>query len=135
MTAAPQSAAASSQATDRDPRSESSPERGKFSVVFRDLGDWAALNACREFLAARDFSAGETQVGAPIAVMHGEVKIGKYRTLSPEDLEFIHGRIDGDLRAGPVTVTIRGDAPVAAIEAFRSDPPDLCAQMHIEGRA
>ena len=132
----PQSAAASSRAADRAPRSESSPERGDFSVTFRDLGDFAALNAARTWLMARGFSSGRTEHGSPIGVMLGEYNIQKWRNLSPEDRADLHGMIKSptlSFREGPLTVVINRYAPASVIAAFNSEPEDLCAQMHVEG--
>lgn len=92
--------------------------------LFSDAGEYAALNAAVAWLKARGFSVGQEQSGHPIGIMLGEVTIGKWRSLSAEDITDLHGRLTTptlSYRAGPVTLTMRPDAPRAVVEAFLSE--------------
>lgn len=126
---------------DREPRTvTSSPVRGVNSVSFYDRGDFAAIDAARAWLKERGFSYGPMQDNAPIAVMHGKWKIGKWKTLSPEDLNDIHARImpaamTASMRGGPVTIRLRSTVHSDVRTAFDSDPDDVAAQAHVEGRS
>ncbi len=124
---------------DHEPRSGSlpSPERGDYSVTFRDEGDFRALYAAQAWLEARGFSFGSPQRGAPIAIMHGRVKIAKWRNLDSEERADLHGMIKSptfSYREGPVSIVINRYAPGFVLEAFRSDPVDLDARRHVEER-
>lgn len=92
--------------------------------VFDGIGDYGGLRAAEAWLKARGFSVGQEQSGHPIGVLLGEVTIGKWRSLSAEDITDLHGRLTTptlSYRAGPVTLTMRPDAPSAVIEAFLSE--------------
>jgi hypothetical protein len=105
--------------SDRRPSTDPS-----LSIEFDAAGDFEALGMAQAYLAARDFSFGPQQVGAPIGVMHNADPIAKWRNLSAEEQNDLHGIITGDFRRGPVTISIRRDAPSAVIEAFRSTIPE-----------
>lgn len=90
--------------------------------IFEGIGDYGALRAAEAWLKARGFSVGQEQSGHPIGVMLGEVAIGKWRGLSSEDIADLHGRLTTptlSYRSGPVTLTMRPDAPGAVFDAFR----------------
>lgn len=101
-----------------------------FQKVFDAKGDFAALTEAEKFITERGFSFGALQGAAPIAIMLGEIHVPKWRYLG-EDVEWLHGRLDSDnWRAGPVTLSIRKDAPQAVIDAIA----DHIAQASVEGR-
>lgn len=92
--------------------------------TFDQPGEFASIGACERWLKQRGFSVGSHQRGAPIGILHGDVSIAKWRNLDGEDIENLHGRITSptlSYREGPVTVSIRPDAPRAVIDAFLSD--------------
>lgn len=127
-------------AADREPRSGQylPPERGDYSATFRDGGDFVAIDNAIAWLKARGFSVGEMQSNEPIGIFLGEVTIGKWRTLSAEDHNDLHGKIlpasiSASMRSGPVTILIRRGAHSAVIEAFRSEAEDRAARAHVEG--
>lgn len=92
--------------------------------VFDDAGEHAALTAAAEWLKARGFSVGPTVSRSPIGVMLGECNIAAWSKLSSEDIADLHGRLTTptlSYRSGPVTLTIRPDAPGAVFDALRSE--------------
>lgn len=90
--------------------------------VFDRQGDFAALKDAEDWLRPRGFSFGALQGAAPIAVMFGDIHVPKWRHLG-DDVEWLHGRLDSkNWRAGPVTLTIRKDAPADVIHAFHWQP-------------
>lgn len=121
--------APSSRATvERQPRTAdpSSPAvRGDFSIRFAAAGEHEAMHAAEAWCRARGFSVGVLQADAPRGILLGDVTIAKWRNLDAEDRTDLHGVMEASgrtWRTGPVTITIRRDAPSAVIEAFRSDP-------------
>jgi len=127
---------AASQAADA-PRSGSiledltrgNPGRGEYSITFRNDGDFAAIEAAIAWLKKRGFSVGEMQRDDPIGVVFGDVTIHKWRTLSAEDRNDLHGKImpstpAASMRGGPVTFHLRRSSASSVIEAFRSEQVD-----------
>lgn len=149
---APSQSAASSPA-ETEPRTATSSHvvRGDYSVRFTHPGEHEAMHAAEDWCKARGFSVGALQADAPRGILLGDVSIAKWRNLDGQDREDLHGVMEAPWRtwrSGPVTITIRRDAPAAVIEAFRSEPEpadaageeqshptDCAAQAHIGGRA
>jgi len=105
------------------------PERRDFDVTFRNDGDFAAIDAAIAWLKDRGFSVGEMQRDDPIGVLFGDVEIHKWRTLSAEDRNDLHGKImpstpAASMRGGPVTFHLRRSSASSVIEAFRSEQVD-----------
>ena len=121
------SLSADSSPADREPltASSSSAVRGDYSIRFTGAGDHEAMHAAEAWCKARGFSVGTLQADAPRGILLGDVTIAKWRNLDPEDRTDLHGVMEAPgrtWRTGPVTITIRRDAPAAVIEAFRSEP-------------
>jgi hypothetical protein len=86
------------------------------------------MRAAEAWCKARGFSVGAMQADAPRGVMHGVMRIAKWRNLDGQDREDLHGVMEAPgrtWRTGPITITIRRDAPSAVREAFQSEPGDL----------
>lgn len=77
-------------------------------VRFEQVGDFAAYHAACKWLDDNGYSHGSMQRDDPIGIMRGDYSIAKWRNLSPKEVSALHGRITGDKRNGPVTVTIYG---------------------------
>lgn len=88
--------------------------------TFSDPGDFSAMRAAEDFLREAGFSIGSNQRGDPRGIMFGDVDISKWRNLSRADRRALHGYAEGDMRNGPVTVTICADAPQEAKRAFHA---------------
>jgi hypothetical protein len=99
------------------------PEDDRLSHTFTGAEDFAALRQAEAYLEARGFSFGQMQGSNPIAIMLGaDINIGKWRNLSPEEQNDADGQITSEnFRKGPVTISIRPDAPARVIEAFTAD--------------
>jgi hypothetical protein len=115
--------------------------RGDFQVTFYHQGDFAAFNACEAWLKERGFSVGPLQGNSPIGVLLGEgISIGKWKNLSGEDLNDLHAKImpasiSASMKGGPVKVILRSTVHSEVASAFRSDPEDIAARQHVEGKA
>lgn len=95
----------------RGAHSERAISRANFVKEFTAEGDFAALREAEDYLAKRGFSVGRRQRGAPCGVMFGEFEIQKWRNLSLEDRDALHGELLGPFREGPVRLTIFYNAP------------------------
>jgi hypothetical protein len=80
--------------------------------------DFAAARSAEQLLIDAGFSVGRSQRGSPRGVLWGSYDIQKWRNLSEDDREALHGLMTGDNRAGPVTVTIFSTAPDEAIASI-----------------
>lgn len=119
------------------PLSRRVEEQGKAYRIFNAEGDFAALNEARAWLTARGFTVAKEHDGAPIGVMLGDVKVETWRNLDPEDIEDLHGQLwtsHGRYRVGPVFLDIRDDCPQSVFDALESEPHDVEARRHVEGR-
>lgn len=85
--------------------------------------DFGAQRAAEDWLRARGFSFGPSQVDGPQAIWHGNCAISKWRNLSAAEKRDAHATMDG-ARAGSVRITLRAGAPAAAIEAFNQPDQD-----------
>jgi len=78
-------------------------------IPFAAAGDFNAMRQAEAYLAQHGFSVGPTQGKAPRAIKHGNWKIAKWRNLTAAERRDVDGRMEGDMRSGPVWVTIRLD--------------------------
>ena len=76
------------------------------TITFHDTADFAAARAAESWLRERGYSWGAMQCGAPCAIYKGRHIIGKWRNLSPKDRANADGQMTGDMRYGPVTITL-----------------------------
>ena len=88
------------------------------AITFHGAGDFAACNDAEKFLASAGFSVGRMQRGDPRGILFGDFDIQKWRNLSQFDIAHLHGFMRGDMRNGPVTVTLLDKAPAEAKAAF-----------------
>lgn len=86
--------------------------------TFSQAGDFEAMNAAEDFLRSAGFSVGTSQRGSPRGIMFGDCDIEKWRNLRQFEIGQLHGRMTGDGRNGPLTVTIFETAPIEAKRAF-----------------
>lgn len=89
-----------------------------FEKTFTGRGvDFEAYYAAKDWLQQRGFSCGSGQRGEPSGILLGDIMIAKWKNLSLKERLDLHGKLTGDHRCGPVTVTIFDDAPAEAIAA------------------
>lgn len=81
-------------------------------------GDFAACHTAEWFLESWGFCVGHAQRGAPRGILFGDYDIQKWRNLNQAHREALHGTMTGDMRNGPVIVTIFETAPAAAKDAL-----------------
>lgn len=91
----------------------------KFRKTFDDAGDFAASSAAERWCAARGIAVGCMQGKDPRGLLLGDFVVMKWRNLSARERRDLDGTMAGDMRHGPVTVTLNGaesDYPMLAIE-------------------
>ncbi|CVE51194.1 Uncharacterised protein [Serratia marcescens] len=82
----------------------------KFTKVFDQKGTFNALYACQDWLRDNGYSYGSSCRGCPTGVLKGDWLIAKWRNLTREEIEGLHGTIDGNFREGPVRLHLK-EAP------------------------
>ena len=75
-------------------------------VVFEDAGDFAAVRAAEDWCEKRGLSVGAMERGKPRGLLFGDYAIAKWHNLRQADKNALHGTMTGDMRNGPVTVTV-----------------------------
>lgn len=92
-----------------------------------DGGDFSALCAVEEWLKERGYITGSTQRDSPIGVHreNGARGISKWRNLSPDERQALHGRItweNGGAREGDAILTFAGsDDAAIPVERWGKD--------------
>jgi hypothetical protein len=98
-------------------------------IVFESTVPFGAMRAAERFLAERGFSCGENQRGAPRGILAGAYYVRRWSDLSDLERRALDGTMTGDMRLGPVTVTINHAATVRASWPIRTDAA-WSAQRH-----
>lgn len=75
-------------------------------IEFNQTGDFSAYTAAKAWCDERGISYGSTQRDAPVGLMYGDYEISKWRNMTAAEIAQLDGRITGDKRNGPVTITI-----------------------------
>ena len=75
-------------------------------TVFDSTRAFAAMRSAERFLEERGFSFGRNERAAPRGILLGAYDIAVWRELSPEERAALDGTMTGDMRRGPVRVTI-----------------------------
>jgi hypothetical protein len=78
-------------------------------VFNNNHGDFSGFNDACKWLQDNGYSYGSMQGNSPIGVMAGDHNIPKWRNLSSQDIAQLDGRLTGDPRNGPITLTIGWD--------------------------
>jgi hypothetical protein len=74
--------------------------------VFEESGDFEAVSAAEGWLDAHGFSVGTMERDAPRAIFDGSYIVEKWSHLSQAERAQACGTLTGNMRNGPVTVTL-----------------------------
>jgi hypothetical protein len=77
-----------------------------FEKTFTDQGDFAAVHAAEHWCESEGLSVGTMEADAPRGIKRGDWEILKWRNLDDDDLDKLDGTMIGEIRNGPVTVTL-----------------------------
>lgn len=76
-------------------------------IVFEQTQDFYAMQAAEQWCRENGVSYGSAQRGSPRGLIRGECDISKWRNLSGQDVSELDGVMTGDMRHGPVTISIK----------------------------
>lgn len=79
------------------------------TIVFDRPGDFEACNAAEKWCRDRGISVGEMQGPVPRGLLVGDFWIAKWGNLNAAEKRALNGRMTGDMRHGPVTITFDDD--------------------------
>jgi hypothetical protein len=77
-----------------------------FTKTFEQAGTFQAFYAAQQWLTKRGYSFGSTCRDQPTGILKGDFIIAKWRNLTQQEIEQLDGRMTGDTREGPVTITL-----------------------------
>lgn len=83
-------------------------------------GNFSAQSRAEAFLEGAGFSVGRMQRGSPRGILFGYFDIQKWRNLNEVERHELHGEMTGDMRAGPVTVSMFCNVPDEGWAALQS---------------
>ena len=78
-----------------------------FQMKFTDTGDFKACSEAEKWCNERGLSVGGLQGPSPRGILLGSYNIQKWRNLSEEDKDALDGEMTGNMREGPVVVTLK----------------------------
>lgn len=80
-------------------------------IVFDQRGTFEAMRAAEQWCRDNGISCGSSQVMAPRGLLRGDFCISKWRNMSKAEIAALDGTMSGDMREGPVTITMRDLTP------------------------
>ncbi|WP_438396385.1 hypothetical protein [Caballeronia sp. DA-9] len=78
-------------------------------MVFEGEREFEACRAAEEWCERRGIAVGRPERGAPRGLLVGYYDIAKWRNLSGPERRELDGTMTGDMRNGPVTITLKGE--------------------------
>lgn len=78
-----------------------------FTKTFSNTGTFQALYAAHAWLAEHGYSFGPSCVNHPIPVLKGDFIIAKWKNLTKKEIAQLDGKVDGNLRDGPVHIVLK----------------------------
>ncbi len=78
-------------------------------VSFNQTEDFVAVHAAEAWCVKHGFSFGFMQGSSPRGLKHGNYSIMKWRNLTTDDIAGLDGRMEGNMRNGPVTIEIKDE--------------------------
>jgi hypothetical protein len=84
-------------------------------LVFDQKGTFEAMYAAQKWCQDNWVSYGSSCVSGPVGLLRGDYCISKWRNMTPKERAELDGTMSGDLRNGPVTVTMRDLTPNARL--------------------
>jgi hypothetical protein len=86
--------------------------------IFEGVLDFAAVRRAEAWCEERGISVGRMDRYDVRGLLLGNFDIAKWHNLSERERQACHGRMTGDMRNGPVTVTLTDPGAIAAVQAF-----------------
>ncbi|WP_426113486.1 hypothetical protein [Pseudomonas sp. DSP3-2-2] len=98
-----------------------------FTKTFTEPGTFQALYAAQKWLDENGYSYGPGSAMHPVPVLKGDFIIAKWKNLTRKEIAQLDGKIDGNFREGPVTVTLNVEPEGFARLATAARIPGLTA--------
>lgn len=80
-----------------------------FTKTFTEIGTFEALYAAQKWLTQNGFSYGPSCVMHPMPILKGDFLIAKWKNLTKGEIAGLDGKLEGNMREGPMTVTLKVD--------------------------
>ena len=78
-----------------------------FTKTFSEPGMFKALDAAEKWLTENGYSYGPGSAMDPVPVLQGDFITAKWKNLTIKEVAQLDGKIVGNYREGPVTVTLK----------------------------
>ncbi|MEB0008660.1 hypothetical protein QN412_02910 [Pseudomonas sp. RTB3] len=78
-----------------------------FTKTFSEPGTFEALYAAQKWLTQNGYSFGPGCAMKPIPILKGDFVIAKWKNLTKGEIAGLDGKLDGNMREGPVTVILK----------------------------
>ncbi|KKQ95342.1 MAG: hypothetical protein UT21_C0006G0014 [Candidatus Woesebacteria bacterium GW2011_GWA1_39_11b] len=78
----------------------------KKTIVFHNKGTFEAFYAAKDWMVENNYSCGSSCAFAPVGLIEGDYDIAKWKNMTKSEINTLDGVMTGDLREGPVTITI-----------------------------
>lgn len=75
-------------------------------ITFDQKGTWAAKEAAEQWCRNNGVSFSSTCTCGPVGLLRGDYMIAKWRNLTTKERAQLDGTMSGDMREGPVTITM-----------------------------
>jgi hypothetical protein len=92
-------------------------------VEFNQSGTWAALDAARSWCHENRISVGQSCATGPSGLLFGKFWIAKWRNLTQDERNALHGTMSGDFREGPVVIILNDGAVAAHMACINAQQP------------
>lgn len=76
--------------------------------IFTECGDFEACRKAEQWCEDKGISVGRMQAGDPRGLKLGDYDIQKWRNLDFNERAQLDGTMTGDMRFGPIIVTLKG---------------------------
>ncbi|MDR6642800.1 hypothetical protein J2X57_002012 [Luteibacter sp. 1214] len=76
-------------------------------IAFASETDFEACKGAETWCRQRGISVGQMQGPSPRGLLFGDYLISKWRGMNAVERKQLHGTMQGDMRHGPITITIK----------------------------
>jgi hypothetical protein len=93
-------------------------------IEFCQQGTWGALEAARAWCRENGISVGQSCATGPSRLLFGKVDwIAKWRNLTEDEQDALHGTMSGDFREGPIVIVLKDEAVAAHMAVMKAKNP------------
>lgn len=75
-------------------------------LVFKVDGNFESMYAAERWLTENGYSRGSSCASSPTGLLKGDYHIAKWKNLTKKEKYHLDGVMEGDLRNGPLTISI-----------------------------